>query len=58
MSHPEGRDFVDRLRAAGDLFIEPLPKREEFRALFEPVGLEVVSYRDEPKLFVMMARRR
>jgi SAM-dependent methyltransferase len=58
VSHPEGRAFVDQLRAAGDLFIESLPGREEFQALLEPTGLEVVSYRDESKLFVMVARKR
>ena len=58
VSHPEGRAFVDQLRAAGDLFIESFPTREEFQALLAPTGLEVVSYQDEPKLFVMLARRR
>jgi SAM-dependent methyltransferase len=58
VSHPEGRAFVDQLRAAGDLFIESFPTREEFQALLAPTGLEVVSYQDEPKLFVMVARRR
>jgi SAM-dependent methyltransferase len=58
VSHPEGRAFVDQLRAAGDLFIESLPTREEFQTLLGPTGLEVISYRDEPKLFVMVARKR
>lgn len=58
VSHPEGRAFVERLRAAGDLFIEPFPGRAEFAALLAPAGLELVSYRDEPKLFVMVARKR
>jgi trans-aconitate methyltransferase len=58
VSHPEGRAFVDQLRAAGGLFIESLPTREEFLALLTPTGLEVVSYRDEPKLFLMVARKK
>jgi len=58
VSHPEGRPFVDQLLAAGDLFIESLPTREEFQALLEPTGLEVISYRDEPKLFAMVARKK
>jgi ubiquinone/menaquinone biosynthesis C-methylase UbiE len=57
VSHPEGKGFVDQLRAAGDLFIEPFPTREEFRRLLGPVGLELVTYRDEPKLYVMVARK-
>lgn len=57
VSHPEGRAFVDHLSVAGDLFIESFPTREEFQTLLAPTGLEVVSYRDEPKLFVMVARK-
>jgi ubiquinone/menaquinone biosynthesis C-methylase UbiE len=30
VSHPEGRAFVDQLRATSDLFIESLPTREQF----------------------------
>ena len=57
VSHPEGRAFVDQLRATSDLFIESLPTKEEFEALLEPLGLEVVAYRDEPKLYLMVARK-
>ncbi len=57
VSHPEGRAFVDQLQAAGDLFIQSLPTREGFQSLLAPSGLELVSFRDEPKLFVMVARK-
>ena len=57
VSHPEGRAFVDQLRATSDLFIESLPTKEEFQALLEPLGLEVIAYRDEPKLYLMVARK-
>ena len=58
VSHPEGRAFVEQLRLTGDLFIESLPTREEFRALLGPLGLEVVTYRDELKLYLMVAQKR
>jgi ubiquinone/menaquinone biosynthesis C-methylase UbiE len=58
VSHPEGRAFVDQLRATSDLFIESLPTKEEFEALLEPLGLKVIAYRDEPKLYLMLARKR
>jgi SAM-dependent methyltransferase len=58
VSHPEGRAFVDQLRATTDLFIESLPTREEFQALLRPLGLEVITYRDEPLLYLMVARKR
>jgi hypothetical protein len=57
VSHPEGRGFVEELRAAGDLFIESLPGRGEFQALLQPLGLKVVTYWDEPKLYLMVARK-
>ena len=57
VSHPEGRASVDQLRATSDLFIESLPTKEEFEALLKPLGLEVIAYRDEPKLYLMVARK-
>lgn len=57
VSHPEGRGFVDELRATGDLFIESFPTRDEFETLLRPLGLRVDSYRDEPKLYLMRAQK-
>jgi ubiquinone/menaquinone biosynthesis C-methylase UbiE len=57
VSHPEGRAFVDQLRATSDLFIESLPTKEEFEVLLEPLGLKVIVSRDEPKLYLMVARK-
>ena len=57
VSHPEGRAFIDQLRASSDLFIEPFPTREEFETLLKPLVFEVITYRDEPKLYLMVARK-
>jgi len=57
VSHPEGRAFVDQLRATSDLFIESLPTKKEFEALLAPLDLKVIAYRDEPKLYLMVARK-
>jgi SAM-dependent methyltransferase len=57
VSHPEGRAFVDQLRETSDLFIESLPTKEEFGTVLGPLGLEVITYRDEPKLYLMVAQR-
>jgi ubiquinone/menaquinone biosynthesis C-methylase UbiE len=57
VSHPEGRAFIDQLRASSDLFIEPFPTREEFETLLKPLAFEVITYRDEPKLYLMVARK-
>jgi ubiquinone/menaquinone biosynthesis C-methylase UbiE len=58
VSHPEGRAFVDQLRDASDLFLESLPTREEFQMILEPLGLNVTAYRDDPKLYLMVAEKR
>jgi ubiquinone/menaquinone biosynthesis C-methylase UbiE len=57
VSHPEGRAFVDYLRATSDLFIESLPTQKEFESLLEPLNLEMIAYRDEAKLYLMVARK-
>jgi hypothetical protein len=57
VSHPEGRAFVEHLRATSDLFIESLPTKEESEALLKPLGVKVIGYRDEPKLYLMVARK-
>jgi ubiquinone/menaquinone biosynthesis C-methylase UbiE len=57
VSHPEGRTFVDQLRTTSDLFIESLPTKEEFGTVLGPLGLEVIAYRDEPKLYLMVAQK-
>jgi ubiquinone/menaquinone biosynthesis C-methylase UbiE len=44
VSHPEGREFVARLRATTDLFIEPLPTWEEFERVAGPLGFEATAY--------------
>ena len=59
VSHPEGRAFVDQLRLTTDLFIESLPdKAEGFQILLKLYGLNVTEYRNEPRLYLMVARKR
>ena len=57
VSHPEGRAFVEELRRTSPLAIESLPRRTRFQSLLQPLGLEVIAYRDEPKLYLMVARK-
>lgn len=57
VSHPEGRVFVDRLRITSAVLVESLPTREEFLQLLEPLGLHVVRYRDDPNLYLMVAKK-
>lgn len=57
VSHPEGRAFVDQLRDAIDLFVEWLPTRKELEMILVPLGLDVTTYRDEPKLYLMVSKK-
>jgi SAM-dependent methyltransferase len=57
ISHPEGKSFVHQLQATTDLFIEPFPAQDEFGAMVKSIGLQVIFFRDEPKLYVLVARK-
>jgi hypothetical protein len=39
------------------LFIESLPTKEEFEGLLKPLGVKMIEYRDEPRLYLMVARK-
>ena len=57
VSHPEGRTFVEKLRQTSPLSIELLPSREVFESLLEPFDLNIIAYRDIPRLYLMVARK-
>ena len=58
ISHPEGKSFLHQLRETTDLFLEPFPGRDEFQWMVAPLGLEVDAFRDEPKLYLLVARKK
>lgn len=55
ISHPEGKSFVHYLLSTTDLFLEPFPARDEFQFMVARFGLEVRVFRDEPKLYLLVA---
>ncbi len=60
ISHPLGRAFVDRLRAAEpDVVPHPLPDETALRQLIAGLPLRLVSYEDEPEYYcaVLQARK-
>ena len=57
VSHPEGREFIEELRATSDYFLESFPKQKEFEELLPPFGLQMTNYRDEAKLYMMIAQK-
>lgn len=58
VSHPEGRAFVEHLRATTDLIVDSLPDRQTFHALVTPLRMDVTLYQDDPKLYLAIATRR
>jgi hypothetical protein len=54
---PSPRRVTPDLRDAGGLFLESLPRREDFETILGPLGLNVTGYRDEPKLYLMVAEK-
>ena len=57
VSHPEGSDFVDKLRYTSPLQIESLPSYKQFQSILQPVGLKVTYFKDNPKTYIMVARK-
>jgi len=57
ISHPEGREFVEKLRQISPLSIESFSSGEAFKSLLEPFNLNIILYRDIPNLYLMVARK-
>lgn len=55
VSHPEGRAFVAAIAQTDPFPITPLPTREELEDLLAGVGLALVAWVDEPKLYLAVA---
>lgn len=55
VSHPEGSDFVDKLRYTSPLQIESLPSHKQFKSILNPLGLQVICFKDKPKTYLMVA---
>jgi hypothetical protein len=58
LATPKAAASSEELRRRSDLFIESFPGHEEFQRLLQPRGLEIVTYRDEAELYLMVARKR
>jgi len=57
ISHPEGKEFVRRLRDELPFPIDLLPAEGEVKALFEGYGLRVVTFLDETRLYLAVGER-
>ena len=57
ISHPEGRDFICRLRNAVSFHLDLLPTFPKLRDIFGRHPLKIVRYIDRPKLYFALAIR-
>ena len=57
VSHPEGREFIRRLKAKVKFRLDLLPGREEWFSLLERFPFESIHFQDEPGFFLAVARR-
>jgi SAM-dependent methyltransferase len=58
ISHPEGREFVLRLKDELPFPVDPLPGKPDLRRLLAPHPFRLELYLDEPRLYVSIARRK
>jgi ubiquinone/menaquinone biosynthesis C-methylase UbiE len=55
VSHPLGRDFIVELKKCTPFYLDLLPDEAEARGLCERHGFEIVSFTDEPLLYMFVA---
>ena len=55
ISHPEGKEFVDKLSQAMPFPLDPLPNKISLKRLLKKYGFILQIYIDEPKLYFILA---
>jgi len=57
ISHPLGKSFILSLKETVPFPLDEFPKRPEAGDLFKPFGLEIETFIDEPKLYILVATK-
>ena len=57
ISHPLGRQFVDKLRKGAPFPLDDFPERSEAEQLFSRYGFDIDVFVDEPELYILMISR-
>ncbi len=58
VSHPEGREFICRLRENVKFHLDLLPAKKEWLGMISPFPFEPVLFEDEPEFYLALARRK
>jgi len=57
ISHPLGKSFIRSLSARAPFPLDDFPERSEADMLFKPFGLEIETFIDEPRLYILVAKK-
>jgi hypothetical protein len=57
ISHPLGKSFILSLKESVPFPLDEFPKKTEAGVLFKPFGFEVKTFIDEPKLYILVAKK-
>ncbi|MCU0595728.1 MAG: class I SAM-dependent methyltransferase [Desulfobacterota bacterium] len=55
ISHPLGKSFTRSMRERASFPLDPFPEKQEAQRLFLPLGFEIETFIDEPKLYILVA---
>lgn len=58
ISHPMGRKFIVELKKHAPFYLDLLPDEAEARELLGPQGFEIVTFRDDPLFYLVVAENR
>jgi ubiquinone/menaquinone biosynthesis C-methylase UbiE len=57
ISHPLGKSFVRSMRERASFPLDAFPEKPEAERLFRTFGFEIVTFIDEPKLYILVASK-
>lgn len=57
ISHPLGKAFILSLKREVPFPLDEFPQEPEAGALLKPFGLEIETFIDEPKLYILLATK-
>jgi len=57
ISHPLGKQFIDKLRKSAPFPLDDFPGKSEAEQLFSPYGFRIEEFVDEPKLYILKISR-
>ena len=57
ISHPPGKAFILSLKKGAPFPLDEFPEEPEAGALLKPFGLKIETFIDEPKLYILVAKK-